>query len=292
LTDPAKWYTTSREVSSMAQAGKKSDPAALQSAFVELYDIIALLRSPAGCPWDRAQTLETLRPELIGEAYEAVEAIDERSPLHLREEIGDLFLVLILMARMSEETGAFDLVEALREISAKLVRRHPHVFEGKKAATIPEILRNWDYIKEHIEGKKKKDGVLSGIPASLPPLERAHKLQKKAAKVGFDWPAAGPVFAKLKEEMKELEEALRQNDPGSTEDEVGDILFTVVNLARHLKVDPALALEKTNRKFQTRFRKVEARLKEMNVEITSAGLELLDSLWEQVKKEKTDKKKR
>lgn len=269
----------------MSPVDKKSDPAALTPAFLELYDIISLLRGPDGCPWDREQTLETLRPNLIDEAYECIEAIDEKSPAHLREEIGDLFLILILMARMSEEAGEWSLEESLREISAKLVRRHPHVFEGKKDATIPDILRNWDYIKIHVEGKKKKEGVLADLNNSLPPLEKAHAIQKKAAKVGFDWPEAGPVFAKLEEETRELEEALEKNNPGLIEDEVGDLLFTVVNLARHVKVDPSLALERTNRKFVERFRKVEGYLKEMNLPVSKAGLELLDSLWEKAKKD-------
>ncbi|MBN2351431.1 MAG: nucleoside triphosphate pyrophosphohydrolase [Spirochaetales bacterium] len=268
----------------MSSVDKKPDPGALQSAFLELYDIISLLRSPDGCPWDRAQTLETLRPNLIDEAYECIEAIDEKNPAHLREELGDLFLILILMARMSEEAGEWSLEESLREISAKLVRRHPHVFAGEKGASIPDIIRNWDYIKEHVEGKKKKEGVLADVNRALPPLERAYKIQKKVAKVGFDWPAAGPVFAKLAEETRELEEAIEKNDPSLTEDEVGDLLFTVVNIARHVKVDPSLALEKTNRKFMDRFGRVEDDLKAMRVEISQAGLELLDSLWEKAKK--------
>ncbi len=272
----------------MSPVDKKSDPAALSAAFLELYDIIALLRSPEGCPWDRAQTLATLRPNLIDEAYECIEAIDEKSPAHLREELGDIFLILILMARMSEEAGDWSLVDSLREICAKLVRRHPHVFEGKKDASIPDIIRNWDYIKVHVEGKKKKEGVLADLNNALPPLEKAHKIQKKAAKVGFDWPEAAPVFAKIEEETRELEEAVKNDEPEQIEDEVGDLLFTVVNLARHLKVDPSLALEKTNRKFVARFMKVETYLKEMNVEVAHAGLELLDSLWDKAKKEKTD----
>ena len=268
----------------MSATDKKPVPAALQSAFQQLYDIISHLRGPDGCPWDREQTLESLRPNLIDEAYECIEAIDEKNPTHLREELGDLFLILILMARMNEEAGEWSLEESLREISAKLVRRHPHVFGEEKAATIPEILRNWDYIKEHVEGKKKNEGVLADLNKSLPPLERAHKIQKKVAKVGFDWPAVGPVFSKLAEETRELEEAMKKKDPEQIEDEVGDLLFTVVNLARHVKVDPSLALEKTNRKFMERFHRVEDDLKKMKVDVSQAGLELLDSLWEKAKR--------
>jgi tetrapyrrole methylase family protein/MazG family protein len=267
---------------------RPSQPAALQAAFLELYGIISLLRSPDGCPWDREQTLESLRPNLIDEAYECIEAIDEKNPGHVREELGDLFLILILMARMNEEAGTFTLEESLREISAKLIRRHPHVFDKKKASSIPEIIRNWDYIKEHVEGKKKPAGLLSGINRALPPLERAHQIQKKAAKVGFDWPEAGPVFSKLAEETREIEEAIAQNNFGRTEDEVGDLLFTVVNLARHLKVDPSLALEKTNRKFFKRFGKMEAAAGELSLDLSGASLEKLDELWEKAKRETAD----
>jgi tetrapyrrole methylase family protein/MazG family protein len=272
----------------MARPDKKSDPEKLKSAFLELYEIISLLRGPDGCPWDREQTLESLRPNLIDEAYECLEAIDEKNPAHLREELGDLFLILILMARLNEEAGAFNLEESLREIAAKLIRRHPHVFDEKRAASIPEIIRNWDYIKEHVEGKKRKEGLFAEMNNALPPLEKAHKIQKKAAKIGFDWPTVEPVFDKLQEEMAELQAALRKNDPAQTEDEVGDLLFTLVNIARQLDIDPSLALEKTNRKVLARFRKIEEYLKEMKIDFAQTNLELLDSLWEKAKKDKTD----
>jgi tetrapyrrole methylase family protein/MazG family protein len=257
----------------------------LQGAFVSLYDIICHLRGPDGCPWDREQTPDSMRANLVEETYECVEAIDEKDPAHLREELGDLFLILILITRMNEETGSFTLEEVLREISAKLVRRHPHVFDGKKDASIPEILKNWDYIKEHIEGKKKKEGVHAEITNALPPLDKAHTIQKKAAKVGFDWPSAQPVFAKLEEETRELEEALQQNDQSRVEDEVGDMLFTLVNLARHLRVDPSLAIERTNRKFISRFRRMESYMKETNLSFSQTTLAELDALWEKAKRE-------
>ncbi len=269
----------------MSNANDNSLKVRLKSAFLELYDIIAHLRGPHGCPWDREQTPQTMRVNLMEEAYECVEAIDENDATHLREELGDLFLILILITRMNEETGAFTLEEVFREISAKLVRRHPHVFDGKKADTIPEILKNWEFIKEHIEGKKKKTGVLADVNNALPPLDKALKIQKKAAKVGFDWPSAEPVFAKLEEETRELEEALRQKDSSRVEDEVGDLLFTLVNIARQLKVDPSLALERTNRKFKSRFRRMEGYMKEMNISFQQINLEQLDNLWNRAKQD-------
>ena len=256
----------------------------LKTAFLELYDIIRHLRGPEGCPWDREQTPESMRAGLVEETYECVEAIDEKDAAHLREELGDLFLILILITRMHEETGAFTLTDVLREISAKLIRRHPHVFDGKKTDSIPEILKNWNYIKEHIEGKKRDEGALSGINRALPPLDKSQKIQKKAAKVGFDWPSAAPVFAKLEEETRELEEAIRENNLSGVEDEVGDMLFTLVNIARHLKVDPSLALERTNRKFVSRFRLMESYMKELDLTFEQTDLKGLDELWEKAKR--------
>ncbi len=261
------------------------EPENLKTAFLELYNIIARLRGPDGCPWDREQTPQSMRANLVEEAYECVEAIDEKDASHLREELGDLFLILILITRMHEETAAFTLEDVFREISAKLIRRHPHVFDGKKVDSIPDILRNWDYIKEHVEGKKKDEGALSGVSNALPPLDKSLKIQKKAAKVGFDWPSAAPVFAKLEEETRELEQAIRHNDASAVEDEVGDLLFTLVNIARHLKVDPSLALERTNRKFVSRFKKMEEYMKAMNLTFDQADLERLDSLWNRAKRD-------
>jgi MazG family protein len=261
----------------------RSDPEELKEAFYKLYEIISLLRSPEGCPWDRSQTPQTLRKNLIEEAYECIAAIDENNALHVREELGDIFLILILLARMNEEGGAFSLTEVMSEISAKLIRRHPHVFEKREATSIPEIIKNWDYIKEHIEGKKKTKGILGDMPPGLPPLEKALEIQKKAAKQGFDWESPEPVFSKLDEEVQELQTALADNNRKATEEEVGDILFTIVNIARHLHTDPSLALEKTNRKFVERFRKVEAELRKLNVAFENASLELLDSLWNKIK---------
>jgi tetrapyrrole methylase family protein / MazG family protein len=272
----------------MAPVPITPDPEKMKSSFIELYNIIAHLRGPDGCPWDREQTPESMRANLVEEAYECVEAIDDKDMPHLREELGDLFLILILIARMNEETGAFSLEEAFRDISAKLIRRHPHVFDARTDASIPEILKNWDYIKEHVEGKKKKPGVLSDLNHALPPLEKSFQLQKKAAKVCFDWPSAAPVFAKLAEETGELKEALKQGERTDIEDEVGDLLFTLVNLARHLKVDPSLALERTNRKFMRRFSRMEEIMRDKNISFPQCSLADLDALWEQVKKEARD----
>lgn len=253
--------------------------------FQKFVSLIARLRGPDGCPWDREQTSESLRSGLMEEAYECIAAIDAGDDGNLAEELGDVLLLVALIARIKEEQGAFDLESVLQGISAKLVRRHPHVFGDETRQSVEEILVRWDQIKREEKGGKEGLSSLSGIPSSLPPLERAFALQKKASKVGFDWAEPEPVWNKLAEEIGETREAVAAGEAGQIEREIGDILFTVVNLARLLGVDPTLALCGTNDRFARRFAKVEDRLASMGTTPKEAGLKLMDKLWNEVKAE-------
>ena len=265
-------------------------------AFRRLYDIVKRLRGPEGCPWDREQNPASLRGDLIEETYECIEAIDEKEPGHIREELGDLFLLVTMIAYMHEQDGSFSVAEALEGIAEKLIRRHPHVFgpagaENGKPLSPEKVLENWARIKIEQEGRAPKDSVLDEVPRSFPPLDRAWKLQKKAAKKGFDWPDAAGVFGKLREELAETEEALRaaQNADGADgtrealEGELGDILFSAVNLCRWLGVEPSLALRKTNAAFTARFKHVEKRMRETGLEMNAEHLSIMERFWKEAK---------
>ncbi|MGO9309253.1 MAG: nucleoside triphosphate pyrophosphohydrolase [Spirochaetia bacterium] len=273
------------------------------AAFARLLGIIQRLRDPDGCPWDREQSPRTLRASLIEEAWECVSAIDSADDPNMEEELGDLYLLVTMMAWMKEQEGAFTVESALTHIADKLVRRHPHVFGGTPKGSAEEVLVQWDAIKA-----REKEGAfppaagaashpplprangpssLDGVPTSFPPLEKAFKLQKKAAKVGFDWPGPQQVWAKIDEELNELRTAVQNGGPGETEAELGDFLFSVVNLSRLLHVDPALALHRTNVKFERRFREVERRLAADGAGPREAGLDRMDALWNQVKAEES-----
>jgi len=260
-------------------------------AFQKLYEIVVRLRGPGGCPWDLEQTPLTLRGDLIEETYECVEAIDEQNPLHVKEELGDLFQVVTLLSYMHEQEGHFTVAEVLQQLSEKLIRRHPHVFENANGAdpslTSEEVLVNWAKIKVEQEGRKPKDSALDEISRGLPPLDRAWKLQKKAAKAGFDWPDAAGVIAKIKEELCETEAAIATAastaDNTALEEELGDLLFSVVNLCRFFKIEPSVALQRTNIKFTERFKHVEKRMKETGQEMNAENLEVMDRFWNEAK---------
>ncbi len=254
------------------------------AAFARLLGIIQRLRAPDGCPWDREQTPRTLRAALIEEAWECVSAIDNADDPNIEEELGDLYLLVTMMAWMKEQEGAFTVESALAHIADKLVRRHPHVFAGSALGNAGEVLVLWDAIKAR---EKPRSSSLDGVPTSYPPLEKASKLQKKAAKVGFDWPGPEPVWDKIDEELGELRAAVQQGAPEEMEAELGDLLFSVVNLSRLLRVDPALALHRTNVKFERRFREVERRLAAEGASPSDAGLDRMDALWNQVKAEES-----
>ncbi|MDR1128616.1 MAG: nucleoside triphosphate pyrophosphohydrolase [Treponema sp.] len=277
------------------------------SAFTGLYETVARLRGEGGCPWDREQTPESLRGDLIEETYECIEAIDEKDPGHIREELGDLFLLVTMLSYMHEQEGHFTVAEALEGVTEKLIRRHPHVFAETKVRDSGEVLQNWARIKVEQEGRRPKDSVLDEVSSALPPLDRAWKLQKKAAGAGFDWPDIQGVFGKLEEELAEVKAALRQCPPCSSaggepggadaggdadaegdaarhvEEELGDLLFSAVNLCRFLKVEPSVALQRTNAKFVRRFKYVEQEMKKAGTEMLAGNLPVMDRYWEEAK---------
>jgi len=258
-------------------------------SFEKFYQIIRKLREPDGCPWDLKQTAETLRKDLLEEVYECIEAIDKNDNDNLKEELGDIFLLVTMIIRIKEQDLKFNIEEVLESISAKLIRRHPHVFGDEKVASIDEIKENWDKIKRDVEGKRTIDSILEKIPSAVSPLNKAHTIQKRVAKVGFEWDSIEPVFQKLEEEIVELKVELSKNDFQRIEEELGDVLFTVVNLARMLKIDSDLALNRANSKFINRFQGIEQRLKEQNIKVEDAGINLLDNLWEEIKKNESSK---
>jgi len=253
-------------------------------SYDKLFDIIKKLRAPDGCPWDREQTPLSMTPALIEESYELIEAIEDGDFNHIAEEIGDLILVATMIGYMHEEENKFSLDDALNSVSEKLIRRHPHVFSDLELKNSEEVLKNWDKIKIEVEGRKSKTG-LNAIPKSLPPLERAYKIQKKVSKQGFDWDTIAPIFDKLYEEIDELKVELNApiKDKELIIGECGDILFSAINICRKLKVDPSIALDRTNRKFTSRFNYVEKEMAEKKLEMNSDSFEEMDRLWEEAK---------
>jgi tetrapyrrole methylase family protein/MazG family protein len=251
-------------------------------SFKRLYDIIVHLRGPDGCPWDREQTPLSVRGNLLEETYECIEAIDEKEPNHIKEELGDLYLLATLLSYMYEQEGLFSVMEVIDGLSDKLIRRHPHVFASAPASSPDEALKNWTRVKVEQEGRKPKDSILDEVSRGFPPLERAWKLQKKAAKAGFDWPDAAGVIAKLKEELAEVEASLASGT--ALEEELGDLLFSAVNLCRYFDIEPSVALQRTNKKFTERFKFVEKRMKENRQEMTPQNLAVMDKYWDEAKK--------
>ena len=261
-----------------------------EKAFNRLYSIVETLRGEGGCPWDREQSPLTLRGDLIEETYECIEAIDEQNPDHIREELGDLFLLVTMISYMYQQEELFTVSDVLNDISEKLIRRHPHVFGELRAenqeGTLSSgmVLDNWARIKVEQEGRKPKDSVLDEVSRGLPPLDRAWKLQKKAAKQGFDWPNVKRALDKLKEELAEVEAAAEQPDQTEgLEEELGDLLFSVVNVCRFYKTEPSLALQRTNAKFTARFGYVEKKMKECGESMEASNLELMDRFWNEAK---------
>ncbi len=228
--------------------------------FQKLVDIMALLRSKDGCPWDKVQTSESIKPYLIEETYEVIEAIDERDPAKMKEELGDLLLQIVFHSQIAKDRGEFDINDVIDKISDKMVSRHPHVFGDAKFETPEEVTKQWQDRKR--EEGKLKDSALEGVPKELPSLLRAHRLQSRAAKVGFDWAKVEDVFGKLDEELKEFKEALEKKDKKEIEDELGDIFFVLVNISRFVGVNAEEALRKTISKFISRFRYIEMKAAE------------------------------
>jgi MazG family protein len=259
----------------------------------QLTDIVAKLRGPGGCPWDREQTHASLRSALLEEAHEVVAAIDNRDDANLREELGDLLLQSVFHAQLAAEEGRFTFNDVAHEIATKLVRRHPHVFAADHCADSAAVLQRWEEIKRAEKGDAAAS-ALDGLPGGLPALLHAQKTQKKAARVGFDWPDVEPVFAKLHEEISELRAALTApatdllSPISAIEDELGDLLFTVVNLARKLHLDAETALHRSTRKFSARFRAVEQLASARGITLEKLTLAELDQLWDEVKRQPAD----
>ena len=247
-----------------------------------LVDVMRTLREPGGCPWDREQTHASIRSNMIEEVYEYLEAVDAEDTEGMREELGDILMQIVFHARMAEEAGRFDLQDVIDEVVDKLIRRHPHVFGETKVTGSDEVLVNWEAIKktEKTERKHVLDGVTQGLPALL----RAYKLQSKAAKVGFDWPDVKGVWHKVQEELAELQEALASGDRAAAENELGDVLFALVNYARHQKIEPEVALNGTNNRFAKRFAHVESCVEASGKTWQDFSLDELDQFWDEAKR--------
>ena len=248
----------------------------------ELIRIMAALRSEKGCPWDREQTRESLKPFIIEEAYEVIDAIDENDRDAVREELGDLLFQIVFQSRIAEENGEFGLGDVIDGIAKKMISRHPHVFGGPDIRTSEEVLVKWDEHKKR-EGKQK-ESILEGIPRTMPALLRAKKLQDRAAKVGFDWERIDDVLAKLDEEVAEFKEAVKHRNAAPIEDELGDILFMIVNISRSIGVNPEEALRKTISKFISRFRYIEMAASEKGEKLSDMSLADMDELWDEAKR--------
>ncbi len=240
-------------------------------AFEALVKVVHELREK--CPWDRKQTLDSLRPLTIEEVYELAEAIDKKDWQGIKEELGDLFLHLIFYARIAQEQQQFDLTAVLTFIREKLIARHPHVYGDLQLNDSEAVIANWERLKQ----KERKGSILQGVPKHLPPLLKAHRIQEKAANVGFDWSHADEVFDKILEELKELQAA---KTPQQKEEELGDLLFAIVNYARHLGIDASQALERTNQKFIKRFQAMEKAAWEQGKTLSELSLEALETLWQ------------
>ena len=256
----------------------KKDKAAKQ--FIKLLDIVERLRGPDGCPWDKEQSHESLLPYFLEEAYEVIESIDEKNWDNLKEELGDVMLHLALQCQISKEEGRFSIVDSLENVNNKLIHRHPHVFGDKKADVPFEAKKNWEDIKHK---EKKRESRLDGVPPALPALTRANRLQQKASYAGFDWDDINKVWGKLYEEIDELKEAHDCNNQTNMEEEIGDVLFSVVNLARHMKLDSEDMLRKANSKFVNRFKAIEKELIIRGKEVSTATLDEMDEIWNKIK---------
>ena len=254
-------------------------------SFDRLVDVVAMLRSKNGCPWDLAQTHESLKADLIEEAYELIEAIDAKVPKKICDELGDLLMQVMLHSQIATDRNEFSVDEVIENLTEKLVRRHPHVFGSVVATDENEVLENWEEIKRGEEGNKDRKSSLDGIPHSLPSLQRAEKIQKRASRAGFDWDTTEDVLPKLQEEIDEIEESIRNDDITEIEMEIGDLLFSVVNLCRFLNVQPEEALRKSTRKFVDRFQRMETALERTNKKFKDYDLSTLDQIWEQVKQQ-------
>jgi tetrapyrrole methylase family protein/MazG family protein len=261
----------------MAKNKKKKD-----LGLHDLVELMARLRAPDGCPWDHAQTPETLTPYIIEEAHELVDAIHEQDPAHVCEELGDLLFQIVFQAQIGAERGQFDIADVIARIHEKMTRRHPHVFADTEVNDAEEVKKNWARIKEE-EGRKKEESVLGRVPRSLPALLRGRRLTENAAIVGFDWHAVEDVLKKLDEEYAELRASIAQGSAAEVEDEYGDLLFVMVNLSRFLKLDPERTLNATIEKFSRRLHYIEQKAAEQGKKLEAMTLAEMDRLWDEAK---------
>lgn len=252
--------------------------ATLAECFLQPVAVVDQLRSPEGCPWDRKQTPQSMMPYLLEETYEVLESIESQDVKGLKEELGDLLLHILFQGRMAQDAGHFTLEESLQTITDKLIRRHPHVFGDREARDDKSINQSWETIKQQEKGRTSR---LEGIPRTLPALTRARRMQEKAASVGFDWPTIEPVWDKVDEELGELRQACRRAQPEAIAEEFGDLVFSLVNLGRFLKLDPEEALRKTIAKFEHRFQGIEQELARRGRRIEEASLAEMDAIWNQ-----------
>jgi ATP diphosphatase len=253
------------------------------------------LRGPNGCPWDRQQDFNSLKPMLVEEVYEVLEAVDNKDFDGLAEELGDLLLHIVFNAQLAKEAGLFDINTVTEKVADKLVRRHPHVFGNDSASTPEEVIKNWEAIKAQEKAEKlqhrtlEERSLLEGIPSKLPAIHEAHQISSRAARVGFDWPDIEGIFDKLQEEVRELKEVIfagaDENRRDRLEDEIGDMLFVIVNIARYLKIDSESALKRANRKFKRRFRYMETELAKQGKTLEETSLPEMEALWQRAKSE-------
>ena len=250
-----------------------------KEAFSRLIDVMNELREK--CPWDKKQTIQTLRPMTIEETYELAEAIEQNDWINLKEELGDLLLHIVFYSRIASEKGLFTINDVIETLISKLIKRHPHIYGDTKVKDENDVKKNWEKIKI-AEGKKS---ILSGIPSSMPPVNKALRIQEKAKQVGFEWNEPEDVFEKIKEELDEFEHARTKQNHQEAEEEFGDILFSLLNYARFLQIDAETALEKTNRKFISRFKKMEAAAEKEGRSLPEMSLQEMDKIWNKIKKE-------
>ncbi|HEC97408.1 MAG TPA: nucleoside triphosphate pyrophosphohydrolase [Nitrospirae bacterium] len=250
--------------------------------FDKLVEIMEALRAEDGCPWDREQTRQSLKPFLMEEAYELLEAIEEDDPAKIKEELGDLLFQIVFHARIAGEKGEFDMQDVIEAISGKMVSRHPHVFGGKRLRTADEVLDRW--VEHKRQEGKLKESILEGIPGNLPSLLKAHRVQERVSRAGFDWEKAEDVVKKVESEFDEFKSALKGGDEGEVEEEFGDFLFTLVNLSRFIDINPEEALRKTISRFIRRFSYIETSAKREGSALSDYTLEEMDHLWEEAKK--------
>jgi MazG family protein len=270
----------------LAMSNRSGTMTAVSEAFDELVAVMNRLRDPGGCPWDREQTLDTVTAYLLEEAYEVVEAAGAGDGDALREELGDLLFQIVFMARLGREMSWFDVDAVCRSVVAKMVRRHPHVFGDREVSGSAEVIRNWEAIKGDEREGRSEASALDGVPTSLPALLKAFRMTEKAAAQGFDWQVPADVVAKLREEVAELEAELRDPEPDALDrvrEELGDVLFVMANLARHIGVEPETALQRSNAKFMRRFRFMEGEARDRGCSLRELDSDQLEELWEAAK---------